>query len=58
VLYYATQQPNARSATVEEIAGAGGGQGESPSMESHLAVEVPAIVRGSRVPAKMGQIRC
>jgi len=30
----------------------GGGRGESPSEESHSAVEVPAIVRGSRVPAE------
>jgi len=43
---------HARCATVEKIAGAGGGRGESPSEESHSAVEVPATVRGSRVPAK------
>jgi len=30
----------------------GGGRGESPSEESHSAVKVPAIVRGSRVPAE------
>ena len=43
---------HARCATVEQIAGAGGGRGESPSEESHSAMEVPAIVRGSRVPAE------
>jgi len=32
--------------------GAGGGRGESPSEQSHSAVEVSAIVRGSRVPAE------
>ena len=32
--------------------GEGEGRGESPSEESHSAVEVPAIVRGSRVPAE------
>jgi len=48
---------HARCATVEKIAGAGGGRGGSPGEESHSAVKVPAIVRGSRVPAK-GQIRC
>jgi len=35
-----------------KIAGAGGGRRESPSEASHSAVEVPAIVRGSRVSAK------
>ena len=35
----------------------GGGQGESPSEESHSAVEMPAIVRGRRVPAKEA-VRC
>jgi len=30
----------------------GGGRGESPCEESHAAVEVPAMVRGSRVPAE------
>ena len=30
----------------------GGGRRESPSEESHSAVEVPAIVMGSRVPAE------
>jgi len=39
-------------ATVEQIAGEGEGRGESPSEESHSAVEMPAIVRGSRVPAE------
>jgi len=42
---------------VEQVAGAGGGRGESPSEVSHLAVEVPAIVRGSKVPAK-GAVGC
>ena len=37
--------------------GAGGERGESPSEESHSAVEVPAIVRGSKVPAK-GTVGC
>jgi len=30
----------------------GGGRGESPGEESHSAVEVLAIVRGSRMPAE------
>jgi len=47
----------ARFATIESIARAGGGRGESPSEESHSAVEVPAIVRGSRVLAEEA-VRC
>jgi len=34
------------------MAGAAGGRGESPSEGSNSAVQVPAIVRGSRVPAE------
>ena len=37
--------------------GAGGGREESHSEESHSAVEMPAIVRGSKVPAT-GAVGC
>jgi len=58
---------HARFATVESIARAGGGRGESPSEESHSAVEVPAIVRavgcqpGRQVRYQLGKdvaVRC
>ena len=41
-----------RFATVEQIAEVGGGRGKSPGEENHSAVEVPATVRGSKMPAK------